>query len=113
MAKEEKDKKPTEEQKKKPTEVEFIEKIKAVKNLKELDALNDEAIKLFGDAVPDQVNAVAEAKFKELHQKESAPAKDPKDPLNWKKVSIEEKDKAEKEGRLIGWNPRTSEALIK
>lgn len=101
------------EEKKVPTEVEFINKIKAAKSLKELDVLNDEAIKLFGAAIPDIVNDVADAKFKELHKKESEPEKDSNDPSNWVKVTIEEKDKAEREGRLVGWNPRTNEALIK
>jgi|GEM_PF-5384100 len=93
----------------------FIKKIKECKSLKKLDDLAEAIDKVYkkeGGLVPDELLAIGEAKAKELEKKIAKPKVNSADPSEWRVVTMEEKDKAEADGKLAGWNQRTMEALI-
>ncbi len=99
------------------TEIQFVsDKIKNVKTMAELEELTPLVQSTFGEEIPEAIQVLATEKGSELEGAESvipekrAPSADPQE---WKHVTVEEKDKAEKEGRLIGYNGRTGFALIR
>jgi len=94
------------------------QKIVDCKSIEELEEMNAEVIKVFGEDVPEDVQALAADKYKslkegaenEVFKKRITPESDPE---AWKKLTPDEVKTAEKEGRLIGYNPKTGFALVK
>lgn len=95
-----------------PTSEALIKRIKECKSIDEINAIEADVIKAYGENIPDEINLIADAKMKEFLDAAKEKEKKVVDRLEWKVVTIEEKDKAEKDGKLRGWNPRTLEALI-
>jgi len=96
-----------------PMSVMFIQKIKACKTLEDIDDISGAVAKAYdGERIPDDVAAIGESKFKEIIEKKRKVAEG-KPKGEWVKVSEKEKNLAEASGKLVGWNPKTSEALIK
>jgi len=95
-----------------PTSKVLIKRIKACKCKEDIEAIEPDVVKAYGENVPEEINSIADAKMKEFVEVEQAKEKGIVKTLKWEKVTIEEKDEAEKNCKLRGWNPRTQEALI-
>ena len=95
-----------------PTSESLINRIKACKSVKEIKAIEPDVIEAYGETIPDEINVIAEAKMKEFIESANKKEKDIVKKIEWKVVTIAEKDEAEKNGTLRGWNQRTLEALI-
>ena len=95
-----------------PTSLALIKRIKTCKCKEDIEAIEPDVVKAYGENVPDEINSIADAKMKEFVEAELNKEKGIVKTLKWEKVTIEEKDEAEKNCKLRGWNPRTQEALI-
>jgi hypothetical protein len=88
------------------------------KTMDELEALNPQVVEVFGENIPDDVQALADEVSKKIQANDvndifvKRGEVTVKDPDDWKPASLKEIQDADKIGKLAGYNPRTGYALI-
>lgn len=93
----------------------MLTKIRATKSLNELKALEPEVGVLFGELIPDEIQAAAGEKYQELIDSAAPEASGAKAPVSegWIPMTADEAKEYEKKKLLVGWSKKKQMGLLK